>query len=674
MQGGSFGPDVNPKLVIRGNDAAKELPGNSEDFDNIDQVPEPEIILDSLPCASPSCTDQYSKRPGDNNVELLAEENKIPVQINKEKNIEDEQNVALSPSERCFPTNLENAESALQLNASPEVKSSPVAPTILITADEEDIAPEKDKLKGDVEFHSESNKEDEHVEDCHFSLCRELNPSPSLEIIPMHSKDVVPWEGHRDFNPWALSSDDEVPVVYTPPECDEITGLRFQEEALQSHARADGIPHGRNEKVHHLASPWGEESYVSHDRVSYSTNANQALNEDDIHQSHRPSTHEQNLELYKLPTLLEHMQDTNVTVSKPNHVGQEVDEYRLNSESLASYKEVSTHSDHAVRIVVSAAVHAQTTVKDLMKSSDGLLVDSDEAVAAVEAFSLSNHSLHADSEDEAVQPAIHRECIPHKESGHQHLDFREPLSVHQQRIENFTTESIVPDRVDKSDHPVVEQINETCSDEMDFGYEITGDRVNPVEEDITKEHDLDLNDSVFCEKQILDKNETRPEEDILQKETRSGPEKVAAENLRVGEPNFNVTDFTDQEKPKDLNQVDPQSLDLKLGKNVNLIIEDIENIKRLSNEQSTEALEKCKEAKLANSSSETDRYPNFDSDVKHNELDGIERLISKSDDSSSGEEVCSPRSDDWSCTSSGSVLKPKPPPGRPVDRRCNTAR
>ena len=56
------------------------------------------------------------------------------------------------------------------------------------------------------------------------------------------------------------------------------------------------------------------------------------------------------------------------------------------------------------------------------------------------------------------------------------------------------------------------------------------------------------------------------------------------------------------------------------------------------------------------------------------DYEGLEILSSRSDESVSWLEVHSPRNDDDGSTVNGVLLKPKPPPGRPMDRRCNTAR
>ena len=688
-----------PDIIVDNDSAGSKVllkPSPAVDIDNIDELPEPEpeIILDSLQCASP-CNPYLGT-----NLQLDAPDGAVPAEEecnkddgplldNKQQIKESEQNVSLTLQQKGSPATLQIAESAILQKTSPGAQSSPIAPTILVTADDEDSEPIKEEPNRGLAFPPEVFGEmEENAEEYHFNPCRELIPSCSPEIIPVSPKEFVPWEDHRDFNPWSLDVEVDAPVVYTPPDCDEMTGLRFQEEAVHSHARADGIPHGRNGKSHFHASPWGEEDYVSYDIVSYSHNTHHVHHEDDNHLSHTPSTPpEHNLEVYKLPTLLEHMQGDTVMVSKPNHVGQEVDEYKINSESLASEREFSSHSnDHAVCIVGSAAFHAQTTFRDLVRSSDGLLADSEEAAAAEEEFLLSDH--HSAAHNKAVvehtvcsavesAPVISDNNILQVDPKVQQLDFREP-SVLLPCIEKFVTEDVAAERLNENDCAEIDKLIESQSNGNKADFYASNEKRKQDERINTQSCSIDgfemnekfnVIDSASCEEQKLDEIETPQPQDILEKETKTGPDKVAAENLRVGEANSNDS-AVNENREKDTIYFRQHHL------------EEIENAKQFcktsengiipAEEQITEASVEHTNVKPDNVCSEGEGH--LKDVLMELDYEGLEILSSRSDESVSWLEVHSPRNDDDGSTVNGVVLKPKPPPGRPMDRRCNTAR
>ena len=175
-----------PDIIVDNDSAGSKVllkPSPAVDIDNIDELPEPEpeIILDSLQCASP-CNPYLGT-----NLQLDAPDGAVPAEEecnkddgplldNKQQIKESEQNVSPTLQQKGSPATLQIAESAILQKTSPGAQSSPIAPTILVTADDEDSEPIKEEPNRGLAFPPEVFGEmEENAEEYHFNPCRETH-------------------------------------------------------------------------------------------------------------------------------------------------------------------------------------------------------------------------------------------------------------------------------------------------------------------------------------------------------------------------------------------------------------------------------------------------------------------------------------------------------------------
>ena len=141
----------------------------------------------------------------------------------------------------------------------------------------------------------------------------------------------------------------------------------------------------------------------------------------------------------------------------------------------------------------------------------------------------------------------------------QQLDFREP-SVLLPCIEKFVTEDVAAERLNENDCAEIDKLIESQSNGSKADFYASNEKRKQDERINTQSCSIDgfemnekfnVIDSASCEEQKLDEIETPQPQDILEKETKTGPDKVAAENLRVGEANSNDSAVVNENREKD---------------------------------------------------------------------------------------------------------------------------